>query len=255
MTDWSPSQYLKFEDERTRPAAELLARVNVAVPRRITDIGCGPGNSTALLAARWPSAAIEGFDASPAMIAAASARLPGRRFFLADAANWRPADEDVVFANAIFQWVNGHLNILAEVFAAMKKGAVLAVQMPDNFTAPVHAEMRAVAGDGPWASAMAGLVNREGVAPVGAYYDALAAKAARLDLWHTHYHHIVEDAGAIVEWMKATGLRPFLDRLASAEQAAFLADYRRRLAAAYPQQSDGRVIFAAPRFFLVAERG
>lgn len=254
MADWSPSQYLRFADERTRAGAELLARVGLTAPKRVTDVGCGPGNSTELLAARWPSAAITGFDSSPAMIAAAEARLPGVRFFIADAGSWLPDGDDVVFANAVFHWVPDHVARLARILAAMKRGAVLAVQMPDNFAAPVHEAMREAASAGPWAGAFDGLFTRESVAPVGVYYDALAPHAARIDLWQSVYHHLVADVRAIVEWMEGTGLRPYLERLDGSDRAAFLAAYEARLAAAYPQRADGRVIFAAPRLFIVAER-
>ncbi|MFO1185682.1 MAG: trans-aconitate 2-methyltransferase [Bauldia sp.] len=254
MPSWSPSQYLKFEEERTRPAAELLARISVAAPQKVVDVGCGPGNSTELLVRRWPQASVAGFDTSDDMRRAAAARLPTCRFFKADAATWLPTDEDIVFANAVFQWVSGHVAAIAAVFGAMRPGAVLAVQMPDNFNEPVHEAMRAAASEGPWSKTLQDLSTREGVAPAGAYYDALARQARRLDLWHTHYHHVVADAGAIVEWMKATGLRPYLDRLPGAAADEFLDAYRRRLESAYPPRANGATIFTAPRFFLVADR-
>src|SRR3569623_1277202 len=120
MQDWSPSAYLKFEDERTRPARDLLAQVPLDRPRRVIDMGCGPGNSTELLVARFPEAEVTGLDSSPNMLADARRRVPAARFEAAAAAVWTPpADVELVFANAIYQWVPQHLEILPRILSAM----------------------------------------------------------------------------------------------------------------------------------------
>jgi trans-aconitate 2-methyltransferase len=251
---WSPAQYLKFEDERTRPARDLLAQVRQDAPRGVVDIGCGPGNSTALLAARWPGADVMGIDTSDAMLAEARARLPDARFEPGDAASWLPgAGVDVVFANAVYQWVPDHLHQLARVAAQLEAGAVLAVQMPDNLMQPMHVLMRAVAARAPFAAKLAGAA-RDPLPPVAAYYEALTPHARRVDIWHTVYNHAMADAAAIVEWIKATGLGPFLQRLDAAEKEAFLALYSAEIARAYPPAADGRVLMAFPRLFIIAER-
>jgi trans-aconitate 2-methyltransferase len=254
MADWSPATYLKFEDERTRAAIDLLAHVPLGDARRVVDVGCGPGNSTELLVARYPGADVLGVDNSPAMLEAARQRLPAARFEAADAGSWLPdADVDLVFANATYQWVPDHLAQLPRVLAALRPGAVLAVQMPDNLTEPTHREMNEVAREGPWAARLAHAA-RVPLAPVGVYYDALAPLASRLDVWRTAYQHPLADAAAIVEFIRSTGLRPFLDPLDEDEREAFLADYRARLAAAYPPRADGRVLLAFARFFIIARR-
>jgi trans-aconitate 2-methyltransferase len=254
MSDWSPAQYTRFEDERTRPARDLLAQVPLGSPARIVDMGCGPGNSTELLAGRWPSAKVVGLDSSPAMLAEARKRLPAARFDLADATDWVPEPgTDLVFANAIYQWVPDHLVQLPRVLAALGEGAVLAVQMPDNLGEPTHELMRAVAADPRWSGRLADAA-RASLPPPRVYYDALKPAARRIDIWHSAYNHVLDDAAAVVEWVKGTGLRPFLEPLDEAERGQYLARYSREVARAYPPASDGKVLLRFPRLFIVAQR-
>lgn len=254
MSDWSPSTYLKFEDERTRPAADLLAHVPLDDAGHVADVGCGPGNSTELLAARYPGADILGLDNSPAMLEEARRRLPTARFEPADANTWLPDPQtDLVYANATYQWVPQHLAQLPRVLAALRPGAVLAVQMPDNLAEPTHQLMREVAEAGPWAERLRS-APREPLPPPRAYYQALQRDAARLDIWHTIYNHPLAGAAAIVEFVRSTGLRPFLDPLDDAERAGFVARYTARIAKAYPPMADGRVLLRFPRLFIIAQR-
>jgi trans-aconitate 2-methyltransferase len=254
MPDWSPSHYLKFEDERTRPARDLLAQVPLAAPARVIDMGCGPGNSTELLVARYPEAQVTGLDSSPSMLAEARQRVPAATFAAADAQSWVPdPGTDLVFANAIYQWVPEHLAQLPRVLAALPPGGVLAVQMPDNMAEPSHVLMRRTAAEGPWAGQLRHAA-RQPLPPARTYYDALRPVGARVELWHTAYNHVLAGPEAIVDWVKSTGLRPFVDPLAPADREAFLARYLEHIAAAYPRTADGKVLLHFPRLFIVATR-
>ena len=253
MTVWSPAQYLKFEDDRTRPALDLLAQIRLDRPGRLVDIGCGPGNSTELLAARWPSAEIIALDSSAEMLAAARKRLPKAKFVRGDIATWQPDRRiDLLFANAVFQWVPDHVTVLERLIGGLAAGGVLAIQMPDNLGEPSHLPMREVAESGPWRAKFAAPMTREAIPPPSAYYDRLKPASASVDIWHTVYNHPLENAAAIVEWVKGTGLRPYLDRLDDRERAAFLGLYEARIGQAYPPLVDGRVLLRFPRLFLVA---
>ena len=191
--DWSARQYLKFEDERTRPPRDLLAQVPLQQPRRVVDLGCGPGNSTELLIARYPQAEVIGLDSSPDMLRQARERLPKWSFVQADLASWRPQERtDLLFANAVFQWVPDHPAVLRRLLEALPEGGVLAVQMPDNTDEPALALMREVSGAGPWAGNLAlTAAARDDLPGPAAYYDLLKPLATHIDIWHTVYNHVM----------------------------------------------------------------
>ncbi len=254
MADWSAEQYLKFEDERTRPARDLLAQIPIVDARRVVDIGCGPGNSTELLVKRWPQAMVTGIDTSADMLRQARERLPGQTFIEANVAHWVPHEKtDVLFANAMFQWVPGHLKQLQRLLATLSPGGVLAVQMPDNLAEPSHILMREVAQLEPWRERLVEKARARDVLPAaGGYYDALGPLCTRLEIWHTIYNHVLADAAAIVEWVKGTGLRPFVELLEAPERKQYVAEYTARIAKAYPPQADGKVLLRFPRIFIVA---
>lgn len=255
---WSPAQYLKFEDERTRPARDLLAQVPLEAPRLAIDMGCGPGNSTELIAERFSGARIEGMDSDENMLAAARKRLPDLSFSHGDLETWRPAEQaGLLFANAVFQWVPNQLDILRRLMAeGLADGGVLAVQMPDNLSEPTHRLMEETALGGPWAERFAdGKVKRPPLPRPQDYINALQPLSARIDVWHTIYYHRLENAEAIVEWVKGTGLRPWLDALDETDRPAYLEAYTAAVRDSYPPLDDGKVLLRFPRLFIVATKG
>ena len=256
MTDWNPSQYLTFADERTRPARDLLAHVPLIAARRVYDLGCGPGNSTGLLVTRLPHARVTGIDNSPAMLEAARADCQGADFAFGDLTIWLPPDvPDLLFSNAAFQWVPDHLAVLERLAGLLPKGGVLAVQMPDNLGEPSHRLMQAAAGQGAWRGKLAqAAAARDMLPPVATYHDRLKPLFRRLDIWHTIYNHPLDGVEGIVEWLGSTGLRPFLAPLDEDERAAFLGRYKTLLAEAYPLLADGKVLLRFPRLFIVGTR-
>ncbi len=257
MQDWNPSLYRRYEGERTRPAAELLARVTLADAQHVVDLGCGPGNSTELLVQRFPQAQVLGTDSSEAMLISARERLPQARFEQSDIAAWVPdVAPDLIYANAALQWVPGHEALFPRLFAALAPGGVLAVQMPDNRQEPTHRLMRAVAAEAPWAEHIGDTDKvRTQLLDIGGYYDLLGPLAAQVDVWHTIYQHPMASAAAIVEWVRSTGLKPFVDRLPDDLQCSYLAEYERRVDLAYPVRTDGKRLLAFPRMFIVAQKG
>jgi len=254
---WSAKQYVAFEDERTRPARDLLAAVPSVDARSAIDIGCGPGNSTELLVERFANATVRGVDSSTDMIEAARKRLPLVQFDTVDIGTWDESGPfDVIFANAVLQWLPDHATLLPALVNKLASGGSLAIQMPDNLNEPSHRLMREVAADGPWASKLADAAGqRTEMASASDYYSMLRPHCARVDVWRTTYHHpLAGGASGVVEWFKGSGLRPFLEPLDEAEKAQYLKQYLAAIEQAYPTLSDGSVLLPFPRLFLVATR-
>lgn len=254
---WSASQYVQFEDERTRPVRDLVAAIPTASARRVVDVGCGPGNSTEVLAARYAQAEVTGLDSDADMIAAARKRLPGLRFDIAEVSQWTDAGPwDVILANAVFQWVPDHARLFPSLVGKLAPGGSLAVQMPDNLNEPPHLLMRETALQGPWAPKLAAAADaRTALASERWYYELLKPHCARVDIWRTIYQHPLKGGpAAVVEWFKGSGLRPFLAPLDAAEQADYQARYEAALAKVFPPMADGTVLLPFPRVFIVATR-
>lgn len=247
---WDPAGYLEFHQPRGRAFYDLVARVDVANPRRVVDLGCGPGHLTTALARRWPEAVIEPFDSSVEMVQ--QARELGLSAMLLDAADWMPLpDTDVVVCNAVLQWVPDHAQLVRRWMKALPAGAWFAMQVPGNFDAPSHTLVRELVAEPPWRELVP--VPRE--APVGDpvdYAELLAETGADVDAWETTYLHRLRGANPVLEWIKGTALRPVRAALDDEQWEAFRAALGPRLEYAYPERPDGSTWFPFRRIFAVA---
>jgi trans-aconitate 2-methyltransferase len=255
VTQWDPKLYMSFGDERTRPAADLLARVAVDAPRRIVDLGCGPGNSTALLRARFADADITGVDSSETMLAQARASGVPARWEQGDFDSWSPETPvDLIYANAAFQWSADPIALVTRLFTLLAPGGALAFQVPQNFDQPSHVEVRAAVDDGPWAAKLKSVKQYDpGYSKAPDYARALIPLSAALDIWTTEYLHLLDGPDPVFRWISGTGMRPFTQALEGAERAAFEQAARERLARAYPPEPDGRTLFPFRRLFVIAQ--
>ncbi|MEU9128273.1 methyltransferase domain-containing protein [Kitasatospora sp. NPDC048540] len=258
MTTWDPDQYLRYADQRTRPLYELLGRVPVlpAAPT-VLDIGCGPGNSTAVLRERWPDADLTGVDNSAEMLAAARAEgEPTAAYLLADAAAYdpSPAAPDLIASNATLQWIPDHLALLPRWAGALRPGGVIALQVPGNFDAPSHTLLAELRRSPRWRSALGADRTRAGVPEPDAYLRALLAAGCTADVWETTYLTVLQGQDPVLEWTKGTALRPVLGLLTDpAQRADFLAEYAALLREAYPA-GEGGTVFPFRRIFAVGVR-
>ncbi len=256
MTSWDPGIYLKFGGERTRAAADLVARIPLEAPKGIADIGCGPGNSTALLATRYPDADILGLDSSTDMLEQARATKLKARWQEADFDEWTPdAAYDLLYANAAFHWSRDPVALTVRLYRTLTPGGAIALQVPQNFDQPSHIEINAAADAGPWRAKLKAVRQYNPAFDRAAdYARALAPLGPKLDVWSTEYLHILEGEDPVFRWISGTALRPFTELLAGAERNAFEADVRARLLRAYPPEADGRTLFPFRRLFVIAQK-
>jgi trans-aconitate 2-methyltransferase len=256
MPSWDADLYLKFANERTQPAIDLISRISLPRPGRIVDLGCGPGNSTAILHQRWPEADIVGLDSSKEMISAALQAHPDWKWVEGDIANWVAAGPfDLAFSNAALQWVANHADVLPRLLRQVHPQGVLAIQMPAHFRSRVHELLLETARDPAWRQRMHGAITAIAMGEPSFYYDLLQPRTSKIDMWETEYIHLMDSHQAILEWFRGTGLRPFLEALESEEEIVrFQHLFLSGLQTAYPAQKDGHVLFPFRRLFIVAYR-
>ena len=262
MTPWDPTQYQHFADERLRPAVELLQRIPVQNPKSIYDLGCGTGDVTRLLAARFPDARIYGVDSSPAMLESAQGGGSAVEWREAKIEEWSPDEPpDLIYSNAALHWLEGHVELFPRLLGYLRAGGCLAVQMPLSWHAPSHQLLRETLANGGSGGQPLGsntlrkALEKPPVADAATYYDRLFQCADTLDIWETEYLHILHGNDPVLEWVKGTALRPVLDDLSQEEREAFLDNYRRQLRRAYLTRENGCTPYPFRRVFIVAVVG
>lgn len=254
MSDWNPQNYLKFKKERTQPSIDLLNRITFDSPKNIIDIGCGPGNSTAVLKERYPNANIIGADFSPNMIEKAKKDYPNIDFILFDATkDFEKLTEkfDIVFSNACIQWVPNHNVLLKNMMSVLNPGGVLAVQEPNQSEMPVNHIVGNIVKSDKWKNKFCNKRNFYNLTEEE-YFNLLSDISSDFSMWKTVYFHRLPSQESIVEWYRSTGLRPYLEELDDADKNEFEQDVLEKLKEEYPTQKNGEVIFRFSRLFFTA---
>ncbi|MDY6998723.1 MAG: trans-aconitate 2-methyltransferase [Actinomycetota bacterium] len=250
---WNPDTYLAFADHRARPFADLLSRVGARSPRRVVDLGCGPGNLTETLTARWPGSILEAWDSAPEMVAAAAERGIAAR--VGDLRDWTPQpNTDVVVSNAALHWVPEHPGLLVRWVSELAAGSWVAFQVPANFDAPSHRLVRELVARPSWSALLSGTpLDEDAVRPAADYAGLLTDAGCSVDAWETTYIHRLTGANPVLEWITGTALRPVRRALDAAGWQRFRAELIPLLDAAYPARSDGSTFFPFRRVFVVVQ--
>jgi trans-aconitate 2-methyltransferase len=252
-TTWDPTQYLRFGNERLRPALDLLTRIPLDAPAHVADLGCGAGNVTAILRQRFPQADIVAVDGSDQMLAKARAAAPDCRFEQADFFGWQPRDRlDLIYSNAALQWVDRHPDLFPRLLSFLAPGGLLAVQMPAMHATPLHQLSRQLAATDAWSRELRDVVPAPGILAAMDYWDLLRPRVASLEMWQTTYMHALQGEDAVMEWAAGSSLRPYLDRLSEPRKVAFRQAYAEAARRHYPRRQDGTTILPFHRLFLVA---
>lgn len=252
--DWNSEQYLKFKTERTQPAIDLVNRINIDNPKKIIDIGCGPGNSTQVLSSRFPNAYILGVDKSEDMIFTAKMKYPNLDFKICDVnveLSQFNSDFDIVFSNACIQWIPDHKRLLKSMLNLLNRNGILAVQIPMNYNEPIHKIIGELTTSDKWKKYF---INPRIFYTLSQseYFDLLSEISENFDIWETVYYHVMKSHNDILEWYRGTGLRPYLDVLQDNKKTEFEDDIMENLMQRYPEQKNGDIIFRFPRFFFTA---
>lgn len=254
MSEWNPDLYLKFKKERTQPVKDLISRIEKDNPARIIDLGCGPGNSTIELKKRWPDAFIIGIDSSENMINRAKLDYPQLEWKVYDTTkDLSPLGKfDLVFSNAAIQWMPNHEELLKRLFGILNDNGVFAVQIPNTTYMPIQIAIQKTAKEEPWFNYFGKMDEGLEYHELTFYYDLLCPLAKRIDLWETHYHHVLPNHEAIIEWYSATGMKPYLDKLTAEEKQSFTQNVLAKIQKSYKVQDDGNVLFPFRRLFFIA---
>lgn len=257
MPSWDPDLYARYKAWRDRPALDLMVQIPDRRYREIWDLGCGTGEHAALLALRHPLARVHGLDSSPEMLRQAKNRQSDVDWVLSDIEAFAPpVAPDLIFTNAALQWLPDHAALLPRLTGMLAPGGVFACQMPMAWETEHHRILRETAEQGPWASRTRDARRINPTPPLDACYDWLSSTCGEVDLWTTTYLHPLEGEDPVVEWMRGTALRPYLDALTGDDVLleAFLDAFRDGIAAAFPPRADGVTLFPFPRLFMVAVR-
>jgi trans-aconitate 2-methyltransferase len=256
---WDPDRYLEFEKERGRPFDDLISHIRQTAPKRVVDLGCGPGNTTARLLDRWPDAQVTGIDSSSEMISQAKElEVPGRlEFRVGDLRGWQPSEPvDVLLCAATFQWIPDHVSLFPRLVESLTPGGTFAFQVPNNFDEPSHTLLHELATSDRWREVLQPAVRAASVLEPRTYLTELLSTGAEADVWETTYLHVLHGPDAVLRWIQGTGLRPFLSALEQSGSPTavddFLGSYAAALRAAYPRDPHGRVVFPFRRIFAVS---
>ena len=250
---WNPELYLAFEGPRFRPVIDLVQQIGLEAPTRVVDMGCGTGSGTQLMKSRWPDAHFTGIDGSADMLAKARDADPAIDWVEADLNLWMPdTPPDLIFSNAALHWLDDHHKLFPRLLDMLAPGGVLAVQMPRNYHAPGLSLVNETALDGPWRPRLEAMVRQVPVQEPRFYYELIAPRVKTLNMWETDFIQVLDGDNPVADWTRGSWMSPLLNALDGDEREAFDAEYRRRVAAAYPKEKDGKTLFPFRRIFFIA---
>lgn len=254
--DWNPNLYMKYNKERIQPSIDLVTRINFDNPEKIIDIGCGPGNSTQLLVNRWSGSKIIGADNSASMIEKAKKDYPDQEWIMFDAEKDKINDKfDIVFSNAALQWMSNQEEVIKSFFNLLKESGLIAVQIPSFWEMPIGKSIAKIEENSKWTPKIKGVKTLMTIHSLGYYYDCLSELSNSIDIWITNYMHIMKSHISILEMMRSTALKPYLERLKDEEEKKEFEELvLKEIRSDYPQQKNGNVIFPFKRLFFIAKK-
>jgi trans-aconitate 2-methyltransferase len=254
MRPWNPEQYLAHSDLHSKAVRDLVDRISAENPRTVVDLGCGPGNSTEFIAARWPHADITGVDVSREMLEQGSSKHPYWHWILGTIEDFHPDEPfDIVVSCAALHWIPHHDRLLPRLWEFVRSPGVLAIQVPANHKSPLHQAVFQTARSEKWLASTGHSQSELNFRPATEYFSILSSIAQQIDLWETIYYHEMRSLDDLMQWATATVMRPFLDQLSDdMNYQDFVADVRRTCGDAYPTTNRNTILYPEKRLFFVA---
>lgn len=256
MSDWNAEQYLKFKKDRTKPSIDLVNKITVENPKNVIDIGCGPGNSTAVLKQKFPAAAVIGADSSANMLEKAKGEHSDIDFMLFDASkDFGRLDKkfDIVFSNACIQWVPNHEKLIPNMMSVLNEGGMLAVQVPLSDEQDFKKVLHAVCAKAYWQGKFDDPITNQTLKDYE-YFDILSDCSKDFEIWKTTYYHRMPSHSSILEWYRSTRLKTYFEVLDDDDKIMFERDILQEIANQFPIQQNGEIIFRFPRLFFTATK-
>jgi trans-aconitate 2-methyltransferase len=249
---WDPTRYEQFKKERFAPFDDLLALVRVRPGLRVIDLGCGTGELTRRLADALPDSDVLGIDSSAEMLERSREfARPGLRFEQRSIEELK-GEYDLIFSNAALQWVRDHASFFPKLFAHVRPGGQLVVQMPSNYAHPTHRLIDEVAAEPAFNDAIGGYRRTWGTDSIEDYAQMLYDCGAEdIVVFEKVYPHVLPDAGALADWTSGTALVPYMERLPESLRAPFMERYRALLRERFPQSP---VFYGFRRILISANR-
>ena len=186
------------------------------------------------------------------MIAKARAGYPENTWVAADAATYLPDKKyDIVFSNATIQWIPNHKKLFKNFLNLTNAGGVLAISVPRFDEMPISKILDKVAGREKWKAATRGCAATFTRYDYQFYYNLISPDYQTVEMWQTDYIHVLESQPAILEWIRSTGMKPYLDRLKEKQKTQFEDEVLSGIKQYYPVQNNGKVLFPFKRLFMV----
>jgi len=248
---WDPSQYHKFQAERSAPFFDLLALVEARPNLKVVDLGCGTGELTRHLADALPNSKVTGVDSSPQMLdKAASLARPGLIFEQGDQSQLT-GEWDLIFSNAALQWSENHSELIPYLYQKLNAGGQIAAQVPSNHNHISHQIYRETASEEMFKFILNGFQRYAPVLSIDDYARLLFnCGAENIVVFEKVYAHVLENADAVVEWISGTALVPYFERLGE-HKDEFVNSIREKMRAAMP---DSPIFYPFRRTFFSARK-
>lgn len=250
MTKWNPEKYLMFKNQRTQPAIDLAKRVEDMNPASVVDIGCGPGNSTEILKSMFEDAKVLGIDSSKSMIEKAKKEYSNVDFKVCSAEDL-DGKYDLMFSNACLQWIPDHEKLIPSLMDKLNANGVLAVQMPMNQQEHLFQIIKEVVLESRWNFESVHFEKNDVLNPEE-YFNILSDCSSKFEIWETVYYHAMPSREHLIEWVRGTRLRPYLDMLGEHEAEEFEKEILNKLKKVYSFTKSNEIILRFRRFFFIA---